>query len=163
MSLNQSDTMTASFHEENQQVTLHGIFNQPYTSTITNVKSILVYTDYENVQVKYSCIELKSFWYTDIEENVAVLTRSPPNQIDTNLILDTLYDKLKSLPFDLNKLEYLKSNTFNQSCQNVNRQYINYRLPNNLMVSFCFVLLQTFHNLSVFFNHYFVSVYGKIF
>lgn len=127
--------MTASFDEEDQQVTLHGIFDQPYASLVTNVKSFIVYTDYENVYVKYSCIELNNFWSTDKQENVFVFIRSPPNRLDSGLILDTLFDKIKTLPYNLNKLEYSKSVTHNQSCQDLNRQYINYRLPTNLMVN----------------------------
>ena len=103
--------MTASFDEEDQQVTLHGIFNQPYASLVTNVKSFIVYTDYENVYVKYSCIELNNFWSTDKQENVFVFIRSPPNRLDSGLILDTLFDKIKTLPYNLNKLEYSKSVT----------------------------------------------------
>ena len=119
-------------------MTLHGIFNQEYSSTVTNVESVVVYTDYENIQVKYSCIELNHFWYTEKQEKVFVLVRQAAlanDILDANLLLDTLFNKLRTyeVPYDLSRLELIE-NSNNKSCQVLNRQYVNYRLPTNLMV-----------------------------
>ena len=80
---------TGIFREPEQQVTLHGIFNQQYSSTLTNVESVVVYTDYENIQVKYSCIELNHFWYTEKQEKVFVFVRQAA--LATNDKLDSTY------------------------------------------------------------------------
>jgi hypothetical protein len=120
-------------------VTLHGIFNQEYSSTMTNVESVVVYTDYENIQVKYSCIELNHFWYTEKQEKVFVLVREAAlatnDKLDSTILLDTLFNKLKNqVPYDLSRLELIANSYNNKSCQVLNRQYVNYRLPTNLMV-----------------------------
>ena len=101
---------------------------------------MVVYTDYENIQVKYSCIELNHFWYTEKQEEVFVLIRQAAlvnDILDSNLLLDTLFNKLRyELPYDLSRLELIENsnNINNKSCQVLNRQYVNYRLPTNLMV-----------------------------
>ena len=105
---------------------------------MTNVESVVVYTDYENIQVKYSCIELNHFWYTEKQEKVFVLVRQAAlanDILDANLLLDTLFNKLRTyeVPYDLSRLELIE-NSNNKSCQFLNRQYVNYRLPTNLMV-----------------------------
>ncbi len=77
--------------------------------------------------------------YTEKQEKVFVLVRQAAlatnDKFDSTILLDTLFDKLRNkVSYDLSRLELVENSYNNKSCQVLNRQYVNYRLPTNLMV-----------------------------
>ncbi len=82
------------------------------TSTIQNVtiESKVLATDYENYQLKYSCVQLDHFWMSETKLYYYISLKS--RYFDSARTIVPLLEKLKTLKFNLNSFVYV-NNTIN--------------------------------------------------
>lgn len=106
------DSYTPGIIKANKHVVLTDVFGKTYNS-IATMDSVIIYTDYSNVQLRYSCTTLNNFWFGKKFEYYFILVRN--RSFDSIKTLVPLIQALKSLGIDLNTNMVLLPN---QNCTN---------------------------------------------
>ncbi len=69
-------------------------------------ESAILYTDYENVQLRYTCINVDHFLFGTTQVNYYISVRDP--KFDSFNKLLPLFNKLASLGVDMNEIAFPK-------------------------------------------------------
>lgn len=59
----------------NMDTDLKNILGVSYKQKVP-LKNVLLYTDYDSIQLRYQCQEVENYWYTDINEDYYILVRN---------------------------------------------------------------------------------------
>lgn len=89
-----------------------GFFGNTY-STKVSVDSLIVYTDYDSVQLRFACVNLNNFWYGDKFMYYFILIRD--RNFDSIRKISPLIQTLKSIGASLDNMVLLKNDI---SCPN---------------------------------------------
>ena len=93
-------------------VALTGFFGQNYNGKAT-FYSTIIFTDYNNIQVRFTCGELYHFWYTEAKISYYISIKN--RGFDSISKVAPYIDQFRGLGADLNKIRFLKNDL---SCKN---------------------------------------------
>lgn len=91
--------------------TLYGFFGNAYQKNVTT-ESIVLYID-SDLELRYACTQLDHFWYSDVDYFYYISIKN--RNFDSISKLVPLFEKIKAIPEDLNKMHFLKNDL---SCTN---------------------------------------------
>ncbi|RNA19385.1 hypothetical protein BpHYR1_020374 [Brachionus plicatilis] len=91
--------------------TLYGVFGNTYQKNVTT-ESIVLYID-SDLELRYACTQLDHFWYSEADYSYYISIKN--RNFDSISKLVPLFEKIKAIPEDLNKLHFLMNDL---SCTN---------------------------------------------
>lgn len=83
---------------------MYGFFGNSYKKNVTT-ESIVLYID-NQLELRYSCTQLDHFWYSEVDSYYYISIKN--RNFDSISKLVQLFQKIKSIPEDLNKIQFLK-------------------------------------------------------
>ena len=86
-----------------ETITVEGMFGEKIQKEV-NVDSIILYTDYDNVQLRYACTDLDNYWEAKTDKYFYVAVRN--RNFDSVKQLLPLLGMARQLGFSMDAIEF---------------------------------------------------------